>query len=330
VRIDHSLGAWSGRVDAAEGDLALRWHQVVHLPRTGSARGGVSLIGLASDAGVRRNLGRPGAAQGPAAIRRQLSNLPVRQCRDIVDAGTVVVEDDELEAAQEAYAGLVSAELDEGRLPIGLGGGHEIAFGSFLGLAAVVGRTSPRPSIGVLNIDTHFDLRTADRGTSGTPFRQIAEWCSTAGWPFRYAVFGISPFANTEALFQRARDWHVRWRQDDHMEMGDLTATVADVTSFIAGVDHLYLTICLDVLPASVAPGVSAPSAGGVALPTIERIVDVACASGKMRLADVAELCPAHDDDNRTSRVAARLVGRVAEGWVAAIRGRQDRKESPS
>jgi formiminoglutamase len=330
VKIERGLDAWGGRVDVAEGDLALRWHQVVRSAGAGSSADGLSLIGLASDAGVRRNLGRPGAAQGPDAIRRQLSNLPVRHCRDIVDAGTVVVEDDELESGQEAYAGLVTAAIEAGRYPIGLGGGHEIALGSFQGLAAVLGKAEARPAIGILSLDSHFDIRAAGRSTSGTPFRQIAEFCAAAGWPFRYAVFGISPFANTDALYQRARALGVQWRQDDQMEAGDIPDTLCDVKAFMSSVDHLYLTICLDVLPASVAPGVSAPSAAGVALPIVERIVDAACMSGKLRVADVAELCPALDDDSRTARLAARLVGRMAEGWMAGVTVMQGLKGSAS
>jgi formiminoglutamase len=83
---------------------------------------------------------------------------------------------------------------------------------------------------------------------------------------------------------------------------------------FLSQVDHVYLTMCLDVLPAAVAPGVSAPSARGVGMDVIEPIVDRVVSSGKLRLADVAELNPSLDIDHHTARVAARLVARVADG----------------
>ena len=70
----------------------------------------------------------------------------------------------------------------------------------------------------------------------------------------------------------------------------------------------LYLTIDLDVLPASVAPGVSAPAAFGVPLPVISAVCRQVAASGKLLHVDVAELNPALDLDNRTARLAARLV----------------------
>ncbi len=304
------MSPWRGRVDAVEGEQALRWHQVVR-PLTPEASSGVALLGFACDAGVRRNQGRPGAAEGPFELRRFLSNLPARSGQALFDAGTVRVEGDDLEAGQGAYAARVASLLDQGLLPVGLGGGHEIAWGSFMGLARHLEALGTAPRIGILNLDAHFDLRSAERGSSGTPFRQIARACQEKAWPFHYAVMGISAFANTEALFQAARDLGATWRLDEAMGFADLPDALAFVMEFLIRVDHLYLTTCLDVLPASDAPGVSAPSARGVALEVLEKILDAACASGKLRLADIAELNPSLDEDHRTARLAARILGRV-------------------
>jgi formiminoglutamase len=308
------MSLWQGRVDAVEGERALRWHQVVR-PFTPEASSGAALLGFACDTGVRRNQGRPGAAEGPVELRRLLSNLPARPGQALFDAGTVGVDGDDLEAGQGAFAAQVARLLDQGLLPVGLGGGHEIAFPSFTGLADHVGRAESAPRIGILNLDAHFDLRAAERGTSGTPFRQIAALCQEKGWPFHYAVMGISAFANTEALFQAARDLGVVWQLDEAMGFSDLPGIQAFLTDFLVRVDHLYLTVCLDVLPAADAPGVSAPSARGVALEVLEKVLDQACASGKLRIADIAELNPSLDEDHRTARLAARLVGRIVARW---------------
>jgi formiminoglutamase len=304
------MSLWRGRVDAAEGDRALRWHQIVR-PVTPDASSGVALLGFASDAGVRRNQGRPGAVEGPFELRRLLSNLPARPGQALFDAGTVRVEGDELEAGQGAFAAQVAALLGQGLLPVGLGGGHEIALGSFAGLAKHLEGSEGAPRIGILNLDAHFDLRLAERATSGTPFRQIARLCQERSWPFQYAVLGISAFANTEALFQSARELGVAWRLDEAMGFSEFPEIQAFVAAFLARVDHLYLTVCLDVLPAADAPGVSAPSARGVPLEVLEKVIDAACASGKLRVADLAELNPSLDEDHRTARLAARLVGRI-------------------
>ena len=308
------LRCWQGRVDAEEGRLGARWHQAVRALDAQSA--GVALVGFASDAGVERNHGRIGAREGPAALRSMLANLPLRGCEQLVDAGDIVCNGDQLEAAQAALAALLASLLDRRLFPITLGGGHEVAFGSWGGLARhVEGRgTSRPPRIGIVNLDAHLDLRLAGRASSGTPFRQIAEDCAARGWPFVYCCLGVSEFANTQALFQRARALGVTWLRDEEMGLDRLGDTLAVLDSFVDGVDVLYLTLCLDVLPAAVAPGVSAPAAHGVELAVVEVLVEHVLASGKLRLADIAELNPRLDIDGRTARVAARLVGRLAEG----------------
>ena len=62
------MSVWQGRIDAAEGSLARRWHQVMRALADDTDASAVVLIGFACDAGVARNQGRIGAAGGPAAM----------------------------------------------------------------------------------------------------------------------------------------------------------------------------------------------------------------------------------------------------------------------
>ncbi len=310
----HSMEPWQGRVDP-EADSA-RWHQRIQ-PLADGSEPGLALLGFASDEGVRRNHGRVGAANGPSAIRKALANLAWHRSGPAYDAGDVVCADGDLEAAQARLGGNVCALLDAGHLPIVLGGGHEVAFGSWQGLAGHLGgdrfeQQAPRmaaPRIGIINFDAHFDLRDpAQVHSSGTPFAQIAEQCAARGWPFAYACIGISRASNTRALFQRAAELGVLVREDHEIRESRLPGLVTELQAFIAGCDAVYLTIDIDVLPACEAPGVSAPAARGVALSLLEPLLEFVRDSGKLRLADLAELNPEHDIDNRTARVAARLI----------------------
>ena len=128
------MAVWQGRVDAAEGDLGRRWHQVMQPLAPATPAATTVLLGFACDAGVARNHGRVGAAEGPRAIRRALANMPVHECSRLADGGDVVCAGDALEAAQQALAALVAQQLGAGRFPLVLGGGHEMAWGSFTGL----------------------------------------------------------------------------------------------------------------------------------------------------------------------------------------------------
>ncbi|MFF2084355.1 arginase family protein [Nocardia sp. NPDC058176] len=214
--------------------------------------------------------------------------------------------DDLLTYGQRRLGDTVTALLDADAFPVVLGGGHEVAYGTYLGLARSARRT-PGTTIGILNLDAHFDLRPDPIPSSGTPFRQILESDDAV----RYAVLGISQPSNTTALFDTAHRFGVRYLLDDDCEPARAAAFVAE---FLTGIDLLYLTIDLDVLPASVAPGVSAPAAFGVPLATIQAVCDQVTASGMLTVVDVAELSPGLDIDDRTARTAARLIHRIVIG----------------
>lgn len=302
---------WQGRIDAEEGALARRWHERIQALHD-DVPAGTALLGFACDAGVQRNQGRPGAKEGPAAIRKSLANLAWHHEGHIYDAGNVACEGDALEDAQAELGRQVARLLGQGHFPLVLGGGHEIAYGSYLGLAHHAEMQGDKPTIGIINLDAHFDLRGGAKSSSGTPFRQIAEACEANDTPFKYLVFGISEPGNTEALFHRARELRVNWRGDEECVRENLDDLLDTLTFFADEVDWLYLTVCLDVLPAAVAPGVSAPAAFGVELSVVEALVDAAKATGKLMMADIAELNPAFDRDGITAKVAARLAWRIA------------------
>lgn len=303
---------WTGRSDA-EGALARRWHQMIEPWLPGAARG-VALLGFSCDEGVRRNQGRIGAAEAPSALRRALANLPWHLDRPLYEAGDITCSDGDLEGAQRRLGEAVSALLADGQLPVVLGGGHEVAYGSFLGLANQVSATCKAdavPVLGILNFDAHFDLRASDQATSGTPFAQAATLCQARGWPFRYACMGVAQTSNTAALYARAKHLGVDFLEDDVLVPWRLAEALSWLDAFLNGIDQLYLTIDLDVLPAAQAPGVSAPAARGVELSMLETLIDHARRSGKLVLADIAEYNPRFDQDNHTARAAARLVHRL-------------------
>lgn len=306
------MSVWQGRQDPEDGVLALRWHDKVQpWLQAGHAAPGVALVGFACDEGVRRNKGREGAAGAPLAVRKLLANSAWHLGRPVYDSGDVNCEDGDLDAAHGRLAERVARLLGEGHFPLVLGGGHEVAFGSWSGLNL---HLAGRGRVGIINFDAHFDLRMKlEQASSGTPFFQIAEQCAIQGTPFTYACLGVAETANTRALFARAEAlgvWHVL---DEAMTPAELPALLSGLDAFIARCDHLYLTIDLDVLPAAVMPGVSAPAARGVELAVIEPLIAHIRASGKLRLADLAEYNPSLDQDNRSARVAARLVHQLTK-----------------
>ena len=363
IAVSHTaadMSRWTGRAEPFESARARYWHQIVKpyaVDSTSQQNGQrIGLVGFACDQGVRRNQGRVGARAAPPLIRQAFAALPViaelQQRFDgqlstlLGDAGDIHCHDNDdfaeraLEQAQVKYADKISHIIQQGGLPIGLGGGHAIAYGSFLGLwqalssktdqptndvsnvknyfendveSNVENKASAMPTIGVINFDAHLDIRQSDVATSGTPFRQIAEHLDEHGQPFHYCCIGVSRFSNTAALFDRAEQLDVHIISDEDCTNKKWKKIAAQITGFIDSVDIIYLTIDMDCLPSSIVPGVSAPAAYGIELSFVERAVKLIMASNKVKIADIAEINPTFDIDQRSCKVAARLLATIIE-----------------
>ena len=308
---------WEGRVDSEDGNEGLRWHQKVSEIEAGGETAladFVTLVGFESDLGVAFNKGRVGAAAGPNAIRHVLANLPWHwPGKSLADLGNVTAQDN-LAQAQTQYAETISYALKQNDgLVIGLGGGHEIAWGSYQGLFKA---KSPNVRIGIINFDAHFDLRKpSPNSSSGTPFRQVYEHCQLHDTPFHYTCLGVSKAANTPALFNFANASNTRYLTDVALNDESLCMQRIDelLSPMLKDIDALYVTICLDAFQAAQAPGVSAPSALGISptlvINTLHFLAQQQSTYGyQWRLCDVAEMNPNYDIDSRTAKLAARLI----------------------
>lgn len=309
--IDRSI--WTGRDDHTEkGDTHRLFQVVVASEPVDVPAHAAVLIGFACDAGVARNKGRAGAAAGPQHIRKILAGLPAHHHKVLYDCGDVTCEGDNLEHAQTELGTQVAVLLGRGSAPVVLGGGHEIAWGSFLGLKQWLMHqesiTQQSRKLLILNLDAHFDLRSSRPASSGTPFDQIVEDCHQHQRKLRYACWGVSVLGNTPALFARAAEIDADVILDHQLQERHIELALSRLDRLLAQADDVYLTIDLDVLPANVMPGVSAPAAFGVPLCVIEALALRVRQSGKMRLADIAEFNPRFDVDQHSARIAARLA----------------------
>ncbi|MCW8092183.1 formimidoylglutamase [Alteromonas sp. ASW11-130] len=296
---------WQGRVDAEDGEAGLRWHQVVKFTQLPNSSDSITLVGYPNDLGVAANKGRVGASGGPNAIRQFLASLPWHLRSGLIDAGDSQIFD-ELPRTQAAFASKVNKALENSKVVLGLGGGHDIAWASYMGLAQY-----SQKRIGIINFDAHLDLRKPSPDTSsGTPFRQIAEHCENNELRFNYACLGVSKAANTQALFNYAAKTRTRMLSDVDFNLVNAQKVI---TPLLKEIDELYVTVCMDAFPISLCPGVSAPSALGIdPAETINIIqwLSKACIEQNVtwKLSDIAELNPSLDTDNKTARFAARIA----------------------
>lgn len=278
-------------------------------------KGSIVIIGFPSDEGVRRNGGRIGAAEGPAAIREHLYKLTpdafaydqhVAVLERLVDLGDVQVDGD-LEADQQRLGEAIARVLDCGAIAIILGGGHETAFGHYLGYA------SRGRSASIINIDAHADVRPLkdDKAHSGSPFRQAIEHPEHPS-P-RYLVAGLQPSSVSR----------------DHLHYVDVHAGRAWLRNEVdeASLRQIFdlaeapamATFDLDAVDQSAAPGVSAPAVDGLDVRTWLRAARLAGETRAITSFDVSELNPRFDVDGCTARLAARTVWEITRGLAQRL-----------
>lgn len=298
-----------GRNDGSEAQHR-RWHQqiqLVDLRDTTCFEGAFVVLGFACEEGVARNAGRVGAAQGPAALRKALLNLPIFETKHthLYDAGDIICIDQNLEAAQVALGDAVRQIRSHGGFPILLGGGHEITYGHYLGL-----RQANDTQLGIINLDAHFDCRQPKpTATSGTGFYQIAEEEKQRGGKLFYLPIGIQKISNTKALFDEMEKQGVTWIEAEDFHLGNKDHILESIDGFLAQVDQLYVTIDLDVFAAPYAPGVSAAAFCGIVPdPFFWFVLRRIMQSPKLISIDIAELNPRFDIDMRTAKLGANLI----------------------
>ncbi|CAA7194867.1 formimidoylglutamase [Chryseobacterium potabilaquae] len=296
---------WQGRLDGEE----LLFHRVFQRVKNENDYDTIIdndfvLHGFAVDEGVRRNKGRQGAKDAPNIIRKNMSNFPViLPSFSLLDFGNVTCDDGNLEDSQNQLAKNVSRVLLKGGKSLVLGGGHEVTYAHYLGVRTAF----PEQKIGIINIDAHFDNRQPESNigaTSGTGFWQIAQ-----EGDINSLHIGIQRNSNTLKLFDTAHQNGMKYILADELFFENLPSIYQRIDDLLDNVDIAYLTICMDVFSASIAPGVSASAYNGIfADATFMHFYKHILKNKKLLALDVAEVNPLFDIQDRTARLAACLM----------------------
>ena len=185
-------------------------------------------------------------------------------------------------------------------MPIAVGGGHDLSY-PFIRAAVVHVRTRhPQAVFGGVYLDPHLDVR--ETVGSGMWVRRLIEDCRVG--PVN--CLGASPFVN-------ARE-HVEWfgSHGGYVEGKPVVGNAAP-----AQPDATFVSLDLDVLDQSVAPGVSAMNPSGLLPGQVSQMMVQSGASPGVVCCDIMELCPRHDEGGRTARVAAHMLLAFLRGVAA-------------
>ena len=270
------------------------------------------ILGFKSDKGVYINNGRVGAVEGSTAIRTQLSKLPWHFPKGVhlYDVGNIDGPNVSLEELQDSLSAAVTRMRQLNLIPIVLGGGHEAAYGHYMGLL----NSLEDQHLGVINFDAHFDLRPYEQTgpNSGTGFRQIFD--QTLPEIFHYLILGIQEHNNNLFLFDfvsKSKAIQFLTGQDIY-KMG-YEKVCKEIDSYLEQVDQVYLTIDMDSFNFAFAPGVSAIQSLGVDPNLAVLLFQHIAASGKLIGFDIVEVSPPHDIDHHTANLAASLVFYISQ-----------------
>jgi agmatinase len=261
----------------------------------------VGIIGIPWD---RNSSFQPGAAQGPAAIRKALAAGSMNFCTekgiDLKDDNRLRDMGDVAEPNDDSLYGQIAARVstlsDQGARVLALGGDHSITYPILQGLA------NRYASLNILHLDAHPDLYDTYDGnplSHACPFARIME----AGLANRLVQVGI-----------RTRNPH----QQAQAERFDVE--IIDMQSFDSGLNllfegPLYLSVDLDVLDPAYAPGVSHHEPGG--LTTREVVALIQNLQTPIVGADIVELNPSRDAQGITAMAAAKLLKEIAGAMLA-------------
>lgn len=263
------------------------------------------IIGFPSDKGVTINGGRAGAADAPQAIREQLYKLTpnpenytafvdlISQCIDLGDINIRY----EVEEDQHQLGEVVVKYLEQDIVPIILGGGHETAFGHFLGYTKAGLKTS------IFNLDAHTDVRPLKDGQahSGSPFRQAIEHESECAE--MYLVTGLQPHSVAQPHLQ-----YITKNGGEYMLRDETNITSISGLFHQHESDRLMVTFDMDAVDQSQAPGVSAPCANGLPSDLWLTAAYLAGRNKQVTSFDLSEVNPRHDRDNQTAKLAALTI----------------------
>ncbi len=299
------------------------------------------IIGVPDDRGVKANLGHPGADKGPSLFRSCFYNLydnfifdknsyrnqnKNKISQNFVDVGDIILSDS-IEETHENLAKVVEFFLKlNPKLIFVIGGGHDFSYGSYKGhVNAKKGQVIP-----IINFDAHLDLRPVidNQINSGTAFHRIIQ-------DFKNNIIngnalleiGIQRERNPYSLYEFALQHNIKiieytalsnvWKvfngekgQAPLEHIRDHIDTCANL-GFDRYNGSLHFSLCLDVFDQSIAPGTSASTPFGAQFRDLAPSFSFLAKFRACRVMDIAELCPARDTFEMTSRLCASLVYRM-------------------
>ncbi len=248
---------------------------------------------------------RKGASKAPKEIRQASWNFETynlktgKDLRDIKfhDYGDIDVKNDSPQDMIKKVRDFTSKILEKNKFPIALGGEHSITPGII--------QAYPKDTA-VLSLDAHIDFRQEYENepyNHACIIRRIADHIDIKN----IAVLGIRSADKEE--FEDAKKQDLFSIDSFEIKKTGIKRTIDKTKDFLKN-KNIYLTLDIDVIDLTYAPGTSTPEPFG--LTTFDVLECIECFSPQLLGFDVVEVCPPYDK-GQTALIAARLVRNIIE-----------------
>lgn len=255
----------------------------------------------------------PRLARWDAASGRDLTDACIA---DLGDVGAVRCSswDDAFTTIRD-----LARRAHRGGLPvIGLGGDHSVLWPlATAAREALAERVGPDARLGIVQLDVHHDVRDPDATgpSNGTPVRGLVESATVQGCDV--VQIGIHPFGNARELGEWCDERGVHRVLLHELRARGVAAVVAEALEQLGGCHGLYLTVDIDVLDRSFAPGTVAALPGGLAPAELASLVAGIWADPRMMAMDVVEFDPERDVAGITALNAAHVISTTMSALLA-------------
>jgi agmatinase len=205
-----------------------------------------------------------------------------------------------------------------------LGGDHAIAHPDVGAVADRVGADG----LGLIHFDAHADDADEVYGSKhshGTPLRRLVEEGSLHGR--NIVQVGLRGYWPDPAVFDWAREQGIRWHRMDEVWERGADAVIGDVVGSTGGLDHVFLSVDIDVCDPAYAPGTGTPEPGGMHARDLLRAVRRICTELPVAGMEVVEVSPPYDHAEITALLAHRVVLEGLTGMALRKLGRPAQPE---
>ncbi|WP_461181543.1 arginase [Virgibacillus kimchii] len=288
----------------------------------------ISIIGVPMDLGQSRR----GVDMGPSAIRYagaierlQALNYNIYDLGDIAinrpavsnpNDGTNLKNLEQVIEANEKLAEMVDREMAKKRFPLVLGGDHSIAIGSLAGISTYYG------NLGVIWYDAHGDLNSSETSPSGNIHGMPLAASLGIGHEKLTNLYGDAPKIKPENIVivgarsldpgerELIRDKGIKVYTMHEIDRMGMPKVMEETIQYLKGrTDGVHLSLDLDGLDPSEAPGVGTPVIGGITYRESHLAMEMLAEADILSSAEFVEVNPILDEKNKTATVAVALMG---------------------